>query len=130
MSTALSNGSPTRRVSIRLEFLDDRQRLPAPVSGSRATDLALIEPEVHHPLHDAVQVGIGNNEGRFRSKDSFFPVPAVAARMRRPTSVDPVKAILSTPVLYQRFPARPSPPMMLTTPAGRPIRHSSANRRR
>ena len=33
------------------------------------------------------------------SSDSFLPVPAVALRIARPTSVEPVKAILSTPVV-------------------------------
>ena len=31
------------------------------------------------------------------SSESFLPVPAVASRMLRPTAVEPVKAILSTP---------------------------------
>ena len=31
------------------------------------------------------------------SRESFFPLPAVAVRMILPTSVDPVNAILSTP---------------------------------
>ena len=30
------------------------------------------------------------------SSESFFPLPAVALRMMRPTSVEPVNAILST----------------------------------
>ena len=33
------------------------------------------------------------------SSDSFLPVPAVALRIARPTSVEPVKAILSTPAM-------------------------------
>ena len=33
------------------------------------------------------------------SSESFLPEPAVALRIARPTSVEPVKAILSTPVM-------------------------------
>jgi hypothetical protein len=64
------------------------------------------------------------------SSDSFLPVPAVAMRMIRPTSVEPVNAILSTSSCStMSWPVRPSPVMMLTTPAGRPTSsQSSANR--
>ena len=64
------------------------------------------------------------------SSDSFLPLPAVAVRMMRPTSVDPVKAILSTSgCATSAAPVRPSPVMMLTTPGGSPASsHSSAKR--
>ena len=55
------------------------------------------------------------------SSDSFLPVPAVATRMMRPTSVDPVKAILSTSgCSTSAAPVRPSPVTMFTTPGGSP----------
>ena len=64
------------------------------------------------------------------SSDSFLPLPAVAVRMRRPTSVEPVNAILSTSGWATRAsPVRPSPVTMFTTPGGRPSSwHSSAKR--
>src|SRR5947208_2527551 len=56
------------------------------------------------------------------SSESFLPEPAVARRMLRPTSVEPVKAILFTSGWRTR--ASPtwdaSPVTMLTTPGGRP----------
>ena len=64
------------------------------------------------------------------SSEIFFPVPAVAARMMRPTSVEPVKAILSTSGCSTiAAPVRPSPVTMFTTPGGSSIsRQSSAKR--
>ena len=48
-----------------------------------------------------------------------MPEPAVAARMILPTSVEPVKAILSTSGwLTMAAPVSPCPVMMLTTPLG------------
>ena len=48
-------------------------------------------------------------------------MPAVALRIARPTSVEPVKAILSTPPwAASAAPVAPSPVTMLTTPAGKP----------
>ena len=59
------------------------------------------------------------------SSVSFFSVPARAFMISFPTSVEPVKAILSTPSCFtSSAPARPSPVTMLTTPGG-----SSACRR-
>jgi hypothetical protein len=50
-----------------------------------------------------------------------LPVPAVARRIRRPTSVEPVKATLSTPsCATSAAPVSPSPVTMLSTPFGRP----------
>ena len=61
-----------------------------------------------------------------------MPLPAVAVRMVRPTSVEPVKAILSTPgCLTSAAPVAPSPVTMLTTPGGSPASAtSSANSER
>ena len=52
------------------------------------------------------------------SSVSFFPEPASSRWIAFPTSVDPVKATLSTPPLTISAPARPSPVTMLTTPGG------------
>jgi hypothetical protein len=55
----------------------------------------------------------------------------VAFRIKRPTSVDPVNAILSTPGCSTSIePTLPSPVTMFTTPGGRPAAvHSSAKAR-
>ena len=56
------------------------------------------------------------------SSESFLPVPAVAFRIARPTSVEPVKAILSTPACAtSAAPVAPSPVTILTTPGGSPV---------
>ncbi len=52
------------------------------------------------------------------SSVSFLPVPASSRWIALPTSVDPVKAILSTSDFTSAAPARPSPVTMLTTPGG------------
>ena len=58
-----------------------------------------------------------------------LPWPAVASRILRPTSVEPVKATLSTQSwATSAAPTAPSPVTMLTTPLGRPAcRQMSAN---
>ena len=63
------------------------------------------------------------------SSVSALPVPAVCARISRPTSVEPVKAILSTPACStSSAPVLPSPVTTLSTPAGSPAcAASSAN---
>ena len=64
------------------------------------------------------------------SSVSFVPVPASSRWIALPTSVEPVKAILSTPsCLTSAAPARPSPVTMLTTPGGSSAwRQTSAKR--
>ena len=52
------------------------------------------------------------------SSVSFLPVPASSRWIALPTSVEPVKAILSTSLLTSAAPARPSPVTMFTTPGG------------
>ena len=55
------------------------------------------------------------------SSVSPLPDPAVARRIARPTSVEPVKATLSTPSwATSAAPVSPAPKTMLTTPAGTP----------
>ncbi len=64
------------------------------------------------------------------SSDSFFPVPAVATRMIRPTSVEPVKAILSTSgCSTSAAPVRPSPVTTLSTPGGSPAARTTSAKR-
>ena len=62
------------------------------------------------------------------SNVTFFRVPEALAMMSLPTSVDPVKAILSTSgLVVSTSPILPpGPEMMLTTPGGNP--HSSTIR--
>ncbi len=53
------------------------------------------------------------------SRVAFLAVPAIDRAMVLPTSVEPVKAILSTSgCSTSAWPVRPSPVTMLTTPAG------------
>ena len=136
MSTALSSGSPSRRVSIRaLSFSSSRaaipscarMREPAQQTWPWLNQMASTTPST--TLSRSASSNTMNGDFPPSSSDSFFPVPAVATRMSRPTSVDPVKAILSTPgCATSAAPVRPSPVMMLTTPAGSPAStHSSAN---
>ena len=55
------------------------------------------------------------------SRVRAFPLPAVALRIMRPTSVEPVKATLSmSSCSVISAPVRPSPVTMLTTPGGSP----------
>ena len=63
------------------------------------------------------------------SRESFLCAVAVARRIERPTSVDPVKAILSTPGCFtSASPVLPSPVTIFTTPFGNPTSlDSSAN---
>jgi hypothetical protein len=99
-----------------------------------AADLALVEPDrVDDALHHAVEVGVIEDEKRRLSAQlerELLPAPAVATRIARPTSVDPVNAILSTPACAtSAAPVRPSPVRMFTTPSGSPAsRQISPNR--
>jgi len=52
------------------------------------------------------------------SSVSFLPVPASSRWIALPTSVDPVKATLSTSAVTSAAPVEPSPVTMLTTPGG------------
>ena len=55
------------------------------------------------------------------SRDRRLPEPAVACRIKRPTSVEPVNAILSTEASTSAEPVEPSPVTTLKTPGGRPM---------
>src|SRR5919109_2952843 len=56
------------------------------------------------------------------SSVTFFTVPLASCMIRRPTSVDPVKAILSTrgEITSSSPAAAPGPDSTLTTPSGMP----------
>jgi len=65
-----------------------------------AAHLALVEPDrVHHAFDDAVEIGIVEDDERTLAAQlerELLPAAAVALRMMRPTSVDPVNAIFCT----------------------------------
>jgi hypothetical protein len=108
-------------------FLDEE-------AGAGAADLALVEPDrVDEAFDGAVEVGVVEDDvGGFAAEfeGEGLPVPAVASRMRLPTEVEPVKAILSTWASTRAAPVVPSPVTMLRTPLGRPAsREISAKRR-
>ncbi len=65
------------------------------------------------------------------SRDSRFRLPAEAWTMPRPTSVDPVKAILFTPRCAAKVApiTEPRPVSTLTTPGGKPASSISSPRR-
>ncbi len=135
MSTALSSGSPTRSVSMRACSLRtmasaipscSSRREPAQQTCPWLNQMASTTPST--ALSRSASSKTMNGDLPPSSSDSFLPLPAVASRMMRPTSVEPVKAILSTSGwLTSAAPVRPSPVMMLTTPGGSPTSaHSSA----
>ena len=128
MSTALSSGLPTRSVSIRARSLSTsrgaipsctRIREPAQQTCPWLNQIASTTPST--TLSRSASSNTRNGDFPPSSSESFLPLPAVAVRMIRPTSVEPVKAILSTSGWFTRAaPVRPSPVMMFTTPGGRP----------
>ena len=65
------------------------------------------------------------------SSDRCLPVPAVARRISRPTSVEPVKAILATSGWRtSAAPVAPSPVTMLSTPGGSPVSSATSAKSR
>jgi hypothetical protein len=135
MSTALSSGSPTRNVSIRpLSLATSRSatpsctriREPAQQTWPWLNQIASTTPST--TLSRSASGKTMKGDLPPSSRESFLPLPAVAVRISRPTSVEPVKAILSTSGwVTSASPVRPSPVMMFTTPPGSPISwHSSA----
>ena len=104
MSTALSSGSPTRSVSIRCLSLATsrsatpsctRIRDPAQQTWPWLNQIASTTPST--TLSRSASAKTMNGDFPPSSSESLLPLPAVAVRMIRPTSVEPVKAILSTP---------------------------------
>ena len=136
MSTALSSGSPTRSFSMRarsfsisLSAIDSAtsSREPAQQTWPWLNQIASTAPST--TLSMSASSNTRNGLLPPSSSESRLPLPAVARRIARPTSVEPVKATLSTPGWStSAAPVRPSPVTMLTTPSGRrAATHSSAN---
>ena len=95
-------------------------------AGTGAADLSLIEPDaIDQALDRAVEVGVlkmMKGDLPPSSSESRLWLEAVALRMARPTSVDPVNAILATSGCFTNAsPVEPSPVTMLTTPGGSAI---------
>ena len=137
MSIALSSGGPTRNVSMRAFSLATKaswmpswmsSRDPAQQTWPWLNQIASTTPSTALSRSASSKTMKGDLPPSSRVSD--LPEPAVASRMRRPTSVEPVKAILSMPgCLTISSPVVPSPVTMLTTPGGRPaISQISANR--
>ncbi len=128
MSTALSSGSPTRSASIRaLRRASSaaatpsctRMRDPAQQTCPWLNQMASTTPST--TLSRSASSKTMNGDLPPSSSESFLPLPAVATRMSRPTSVDPVNAILSTSgCATSASPVRPSPVRTLSTPGGSP----------
>src|SRR3989454_268185 len=128
MSIALSSGGPTRSFSIRARNLVTSgsatpsctsRRDPAQHTCPWLNQIASTTPST------TLSRSASSNtmKGLFppSSSDSFLPEPAVALRMIRPTSVEPVKAILSTSgCITSSSPVRPSPVTTFNTPGGSP----------
>ena len=103
MSIALSSGSPTRSVSMRARSLaTSRSAMPSCTSSREPAQqtwpwlnqIASTTPST--TLSRSASSKTMNGDLPPSSSESFLPLPAVALRMMRPTSVEPVKAILST----------------------------------
>ena len=82
--------------------------------------MTLVEVDpVDDPLHGLVERGVVEDHVRRLAAELERQFLAGAGELRLialPTSVEPVKAILSTSLLTSAAPARPSPVMMLTNP--------------
>jgi hypothetical protein len=128
MSFDLSSGEPTRRFCMRALTLAMKRgytdsctsrREPAQQTWPWLNQIESTRPST--AASRSASSKTMNGDLPPSSSDSFLPVPAVALRMMRPTSVEPVKASLSMPGwLTMASPTRPSPVTMLTTPAGTP----------
>src|SRR6266545_2639783 len=141
MSIALSSGGPTRSFSMRARsFVVSRSAIPSCMSRrdpAQQTCPWLNQMASTTPSTTLSRSASSNTmNGLFppSSSDSFFPEPAVRRRMVRPTSVEPVNAILSTSECWTiSSPVRPSPVTTFSTPGGSPdscaiwARHSAVS---
>src|SRR5881396_1575293 len=141
MSIALSSGGPTRSFSMRaLSFVTSRSAIPSCTSSREPAQhtwpwlnqIASTTPST--TLSRSASSNTMNGLCPPSASDSFLPDPAVALRMMRPTSVEPVNAILSMSGWFTiNSPVRPSPVTTLSTPAGSPAscaisaRHSAVS---
>ncbi len=136
MSIALSSEGPTRSFSMRARSLTTSRsaipsctsrRDPAQHTCPWLNQIASTTPST--TLSRSASSNTMNGLLPPSSSESFLPEPAVAFRMMRPTSVEPVNAILSTSGwLTISSPVRPSPVTTLSTPAGRPASCASSAR--
>ncbi len=128
MSVFLSSGSPRISLSIRAASFAvkrsatlsaTRIRAPAQQTCPWLNQVASTTPSTAASRSASSKTRKGDLPPS--SSVSPLPVPAVARRISRPTSVEPVKATLSTPGwATSAAPVAPSPVTMFTTPAGRP----------
>ena len=134
MSMALSSGSPTRKDDSRVLILS-MQRSAMPSSINRREPAQHTSPWLNQmastrpstALSRSASSNTKNGDLPPSSRVSFLPVPAVARRIRRPTSVEPVNATLATSGWStSRAPVSPAPVTMLTTPGGRPASRTSS----
>ena len=125
MSIALSSGRTDSKSAHPITNFSDqnfRDALLHQQTRPCAADLSLVEPDPIDQALDALSRSASSNtmNGDFppNSRDSRLWL-VVAARIARPTSVEPVKAILSrSGCLTSASPVEPSPVTMLTTPGG------------
>ena len=103
ISTALSSGSPTRSFSMRARSLSSSasatlsctsSREPAQQTWPWLNQIASTTPSTTESRSASSKTTNGDLPPS--SSERRLPLPAVARRMMRPTSVEPVKAILST----------------------------------
>ena len=128
MSTALSSGDPTRSFSMRARSFATtcsthpsctNSREPAQHTWPWLNQIASTTPST--TLSRSASSNTRKGLLPPSSRVSFLPLPAVARRMARPTSVEPVNAILSTSGWdTSSLPVSPSPVTTLSTPAGNP----------
>ena len=134
-SVFLSSGSPTGGCPSAASACEDLlvHRLLDEEPRAGAAHVTLVEVD---PVDDPLDRLIERRASKMTlaalppsSSVSFFPLPATARMISLPTSVDPVKAILSTSSCSRPAPARPSPVTMLTTPAGSSAWRSTSQKR-
>src|SRR3989442_1611460 len=134
MSIDLSSGGPTRSFSIRARsFATSRSATPSCTSSREPAQqtcpwlnqIASTTPST--TLSRSASSNTMNGLLPPSSRESFLPEPAVALRMTRPTSAEPVNAILSTSGWStSSAPVRPSPAITFSTPGGSPASATSS----
>ena len=127
MSVFLSSGSPTRSVAIRrLSFSSTSSatdsctssREPAQQTWPWLKKMPLTMPSTAWSTGASSKTMLAALPPS--SRVTFFFDPATALAIARPTSVEPVKATLSTSAWETiAWPVAPAPVTMLTTPGGR-----------
>ncbi len=129
MSLLLSSGSPTRSLPSRAASLAriapatpscTSNREPAQQTWPWLNQIESTTPST--ALSMSASSKTMNGDLPPSSSVRLLPLPAVASRIARPTSVEPVKATLSTPgCATSAAPVAPAPVTIFTTPAGSPI---------